>query len=100
MRKHGFEVQGADDPDIAQFKASMGVPTSAQACHTAVLDGYVIEGHVPFAAIEDLLERQPPIDGIALPGMPVGSPGMPGTQDAPFGILALSGGSTSSFGLY
>ncbi len=100
MQARGFTVEAEDDPDLAEFKASSGVPSSAQSCHTAVIDGYVVEGHVPVAAINDLLEERPDIDGIALPGMPPGSPGMPGEQAEPFEILALDNGTTSIFGEY
>ncbi len=100
MRDQGFVVEGAADPDIAQFKASKGVPASAQACHTALIDGYVIEGHVPIEAITDLLKERPAIDGIALAGMPAGSPGMSGQQQAPFEVLALSDGTAIGFGEY
>jgi hypothetical protein len=100
MREHGFEVEGEDDPDILEFKSSNGVPSTAQACHTAVIDGYVIEGHVPIEAIEHLLAQRNAIDGIALPGMPSGSPGMSGEKQEPFEVLALSIGTTVTFGLY
>lgn len=100
LADHGFEVSAADDPDIVAFKASHGVPAMAQSCHTALIDGYVVEGHVPIAAIEDLLSRRPAIDGIALPGMPAGSPGMDGELEGPLQVLALAGGQASPFGSY
>jgi hypothetical protein len=100
MREHGFEVEGKEDPGILEFKSSMGVPSTAQACHTAVIDGYVVEGHVPIEAIERLLSQRNDIDGIALPGMPPGSPGMGGEKQEPFEILAMSNGATVAFGKY
>lgn len=100
LTAHGFEVSAADDPDIVAFKARHGVPPMAQSCHTALIDGYVVEGHVPVAATEDLLGRRPAIDGIALPGMPAGSPGMNGELEGPLEVLALAGGKVSPFGSY
>jgi hypothetical protein len=100
MQAAGWSVRAADDPDIAQLKARHGVPKSAWSCHTTIVAGYVIEGHVPMEAIEDLLSRRPAIDGIALPGMPAGSPGMPGIKAGPFEVLAVDGGSTSLFARY
>jgi hypothetical protein len=100
LAAHGFAVSAADDPDIVAFKARHGVPPMAQSCHTALIDDYVVEGHVPVAAIEDLLSRRPAIDGIALPGMPAGSPGMDGELEGPLEVLALSGGRVSPFGSY
>lgn len=67
-----------DDPERADFRASLGVPDSAASCHTAVVDGYAIEGHVPAEAIRRLLTERPDAVGLALPGMPVDSPGMGG----------------------
>jgi hypothetical protein len=61
-----------------------------RSCHTTVGGGYFVEGHVPIAAIESLLARRPAILGIALPGMPAGSPGMTGTQTEPFVVYAVS----------
>lgn len=78
--------------DIAAIKREHGVPTELQSCHTLVLDGYVVEGHVPMEVIAKLFEEQPAIDGIALPGMPSGSPGMGGQKTAPFTVYALGGG--------
>ena len=100
MADHGFAVEAADDPGIVSFKTENGVPAGVQSCHTALIDGYVVEGHVPVEAIEDLLSRRPAIDGIALPGMPPGSPGMPGEKEGPFEILALADGETTTFGAY
>jgi hypothetical protein len=100
LADHGFQVSAADDPDIVAFKAAHGVPPMAQSCHTALIDGYVVEGHVPIAAIADLLAARPAIDGIALPGMPPGSPGMGGVLQGPLEVLALAGGETSPFGSY
>lgn len=65
-----------DVADLAQVKTQHQVPLQLQSCHTAIVDGYIVEGHVPVAEIERLLAERPPIAGIAVPGMPIGSPGM------------------------
>lgn len=78
--------------DIRAVKREHGVPRELQSCHTLVLEGYVVEGHVPAEAIATLLEEEPAIDGIALPGMPSGSPGMGGERNGPFTIYAIGGG--------
>lgn len=100
LRAAGYRVESIPTEDMAPVKARHGLPESAWSCHTAVIDGYAVEGHVPVAAIEDLLAARPAIDGIALPGMPAGSPGMPGVQAAPFQVLAVDEGVTSAFGSY
>ncbi len=100
MGDHGFTIDSWEDPELSQFKVTSGVPSSAMSCHTAMVDGYVVEGHVPVEAILDLLEQRPEIDGIALPGMPPGSPGMPGEKTKPFEILSFVDGVTSVFGEY
>ena len=100
MESHGFTVESTEDPNLADFKAARGIPADAQSCHTAIIDGYVVEGHVPVEAIRDLLAERPDIDGIALPGMPPGSPGMPGEKVAPFEVLAIDDGTTTVFGSY
>ncbi|MFV2064391.1 MAG: DUF411 domain-containing protein, partial [Chloroflexota bacterium] len=100
LSDNDYEVSAADDPDIVAFKVSNGVPLAAQSCHTALIEGYVVEGHVPVAAIEDLLRERPDVDGIALPGMPAGSPGMPGVQQAPFEVVAFAEGEVFAFGSY
>ena len=100
MESHGYTVETTEDADLAEFKAARGVPAQAQSCHTAVIDGYTVEGHVPVEAIEDLLTERPDIDGIALPGMPSGSPGMPGEKLAPFEVLVIDDGTTAVFGEY
>lgn len=96
----GWQVPTVDEADMAAFKTTMGVPTETRSCHTAVIDGYVVEGHVPLAAIEDLLARRPGITGIALAGMPAGSPGMPGTQEAPIAVVSIAGVGIAPFGSY
>jgi hypothetical protein len=65
-----------EDPELAEFKSEHGVPGSAASCHTALVEGYVVEGHVPAPAIVRLLEERPDAVGLALPGMPADSPGM------------------------
>jgi hypothetical protein len=78
LQQHGAEVESREDPDRAAFLAEMGVPDEVGSCHTAVVEGYVVEGHVPVWAIVDLLTARPDAIGIALPGMPGDSPGMGG----------------------
>ena len=77
--------------DMLSVKARYAVPPTLQACHTAIVDGYVIEGHVPAAEIERLLAERLDISGLAVPGMPAGSPGMPahGTAPVSFDVIAF-----------
>ena len=101
MRDAGFHVVEQHHDDMAAVKARHGIPEGQQSCHTTVVEGYVVEGHVPVAALEDLLAQRPPIDGIALAGMPAGAPGMPGTQVGPFVVTTLVDGEvTGEFGRY
>ncbi len=74
---------------MAVIKASHGVTQKLAACHTATVDGYVIEGHVPADIIMRLLDERPEVVGLAVPGMPVGSPGMEGSYKQPYNILAF-----------
>ena len=79
------------------IKQKFNIPLEMQSCHTTIMDKYFIEGHVPLEAINKLLKEQPDIDGIALPGMPIGTPGMPGDKDEPYVIYQLIDGKFSVF---
>jgi hypothetical protein len=81
----------------SSMKDRYNIPYNMQSCHTAVVGDYFVEGHVPLEVIDKLLEERPDIDGIALPGMPAGSPGMPGYKQGPFIIYALSNGQVSEY---
>ncbi|HEX6627941.1 MAG TPA: DUF411 domain-containing protein [Gemmatimonadaceae bacterium] len=87
--KHGYRVDAKDSPDMAQIKNTLGVPGDLKSCHTAVVDGYLIEGHVPAADIDRLLATKPKIKGLAVPGMPMGSPGMEGPTKQHYQVLAF-----------
>jgi hypothetical protein len=101
LAEHGFEVVQELHDDLAPVKDRFGIPDGQGSCHTNELGGYVAEGHVPVEALEDLLREGPDIDGIALAGMPVGSPGMPGEQEEPFEVTAIDGGEVvGEFGSY
>lgn len=93
LEEHGFTVRTEDVANLAAVKVELGVPPQLQSCHTAVVDGYVIEGHVPLAPIQRLLAERPDIAGLAVPGMPAGSPGMevPGRVPDPYDIVAFDG---------
>lgn len=100
LRSHGFAARAIDTDKLDQIKASRGVPRQARSCHTAIVGGYVVEGHVPAADIQRLLKERPSIVGIAVPGMPIGSPGMevPGTKAQPYDVIAFEkDGSTRVF---
>ncbi|MGH8700963.1 MAG: DUF411 domain-containing protein [Burkholderiales bacterium] len=92
LKASGFQVQVVDTEDLTQIKRQYSVPETLEGCHTTILGGYVIEGHVPVNIIERLLAERPQIRGISLPGMPMGSPGMGGSKDGPFEVLELSDG--------
>jgi hypothetical protein len=89
MRAAGFEVAVKDVEDLAPIKLMAGVPAELQSCHTAALDGYVFEGHVPADVVKRFLAERPAARGLAVPGMPVGSPGMEGPNPQPYDILAF-----------
>ena len=76
LRANGFNVRAHDVADITVAKKTNGVPLTLGSCHTAKVGGYVIEGHVPASDIKRLLKERPPVRGLAVPGMPIGSPGM------------------------
>jgi hypothetical protein len=76
LQANGFSVATHDVADIMPYKTANGVPATLGSCHTAKVDGYVIEGHVPASDIKRLLKERPAVRGLAVPGMPVGSPGM------------------------
>jgi len=76
VRAGGFPVTARDHDDLTPIKQAHGVPTELQSCHTALVEGYVVEGHVPVDLIDRLLRERPGIAGLAVPGMPIGSPGM------------------------
>ncbi|WNZ25626.1 DUF411 domain-containing protein [Leptolyngbya sp. NK1-12] len=72
----GFQPQSIETDDLESLKQQYGVPDQLSSCHTAIIDGYVIEGHVPIADIQRLLAQRPNLVGITVPGMPIGTPGM------------------------
>ncbi len=84
MKANGFNVTALDVEDIEVPKRTYNVPSSLASCHTGIVGGYVVEGHVPADVVSRMLREKPAIAGIAAPGMPVGSPGMevPGHKDA------------------
>ena len=99
LRKHGFAVTAKDTADVGGVKRTARVPNQLHSCHTAFVNGYVVEGHVPAADIQRLLKEKPQVAGIAVPGMPVGSPGMEvGNRKDPYEVMAFRrDGSTSVF---
>lgn len=92
LREHGFAVSVVERLDLPLVKTQHGVPEALAGCHTTLIDGYVVEGHVPLAILDRLLAERPAIRGISLPGMPTGSPGMPGPKSEPFTIYAITDG--------
>jgi hypothetical protein len=90
LEANGFATRVKDVEDIAAFKTQHGVPAKARSCHTGVVNGYVIEGHVPAADVKRLLKERPAVSGLAVPGMPVGSPGMEvGNTVQPYDVLTF-----------
>lgn len=89
LREAGFEVEARNVQDLNSVKLDAGVPTDLASCHTALIEGYVVEGHVPAHVVEKLLAERPEVAGIATPGMPVGSPGMEGPNAQPYEVMAF-----------
>ncbi len=82
---------------VREIKDDLGIPDDMRSCHTSLVGDYYVEGHVPLAAIQKLLEEQPDIDGIAMPGMPQGSPGMSGEKDGTWVIYSISDSGIEEF---
>lgn len=97
VKAAGFEVTVKDLPDLSEVKAEVGVKPEHQSCHTALVNGYVIEGHVPADLVQKLLKEAPKdVAGLAAPGMPVGSPGMEGMFKEPYDVVAFKKNGSSA----
>ena len=91
VEKHGFTVKVVETEDMTAVKKRLGVPDALVSCHTTQVGGYFVEGHVPAADIKRLLAEKPKAAGIAVPGMPIGAPGMEiGEQKQPYSTLLIS----------
>lgn len=88
--KSGYDVDTKNLDDMRSIKTELGVPRELNSCHTMEIGGYVIEGHIPEAAVKKLLSQQPDIKGIGMPGMPAGSPGMPGPKTEDFVVYEIT----------
>lgn len=96
LQASGFQVETEDQNNVQSTKEELGVPDSLSSCHTAVIGDYVVEGHVPASVIKRLLEEQPQEKGLAVPGMPIGSPGMevPGRSPQRYEVIAFDSDSS------
>lgn len=90
LRANGYKVTVVETENLSRIKQRYRVPEAFEGCHTLLVGGYVVEGHVPASVIGRLLKEKPEIAGISLPGMPEGSPGMGGEKTEPFVIYELS----------
>lgn len=98
MTASGFRATVRDELNLNPMKAELGIPARLQSCHTALVGGYLVEGHVPADVVLELLERKPDALGLVVPGMPMGSPGMEGPRKDAYDVLLLRrDGSTSVF---
>lgn len=89
LEANGFTVEATDVNDINLIKSSFGIPPALASCHTAVIGDYLVEGHVSAEDIVQLLKQKPVIKGIAVPGMPIGSPGMEGSNPQAYNVISF-----------
>lgn len=89
LEQNGFKVEVMDLPDLSAVKSKYGVTQQLQACHTGIVGDYTVEGHVPADLIHRMLKEKPSIAGLAVPGMPMGSPGMEGATKEKYDILTF-----------
>jgi len=92
MKKNGHNVVVKKSEQMEMIKKMFGVPEDLQACHTAVVGDYIVEGHVPAQAVERFLKEKPKAYGIAVPGMPAGSPGMESSEAEPYNVILFKAG--------
>ena len=100
LRRAGFPVEIVESANVNAVKQRLGVPADLASCHTAEVQGYVIEGHVPASAILRLLEERPVGVGLAVPGMPIGSPGMEGGASETYDVVFFSRQGRRTFARY
>ena len=100
LRGAGFPVKVAERPDMKAVKSRLGVPGDLASCHTAEVAGYVLEGHVPASAVVRLLKERPPARGLAVPGMPIGSPGMEGGAPETYKVMLFGADPARIFAIY
>ncbi|MDH3229261.1 MAG: DUF411 domain-containing protein [Alphaproteobacteria bacterium] len=96
LRERGFKVKVVMTGDMDPVKRKARVPYDLQTCHTAFMGDYVVEGHVPLPAITRLLDERPKVLGIAVPGMPAGSPGMPSVDPEPYEVFTFAANGSQS----
>jgi hypothetical protein len=97
LKAEGFVPTVHEQPDLSSVKSKAGVPPQLRSCHTAMVGGYVVEGHVPADVIRKLLTEKPKVTGVAVAGMPVGSPGMEqGDRKDPYDVIAFTAGGNTS----
>ena len=91
LRENGFTIKTNEisDSQLIAVKEKYGVPQSLRTCHTGIVEGYVIEGHVPAELIHRLLTEKPVLTGLGVPGMPIGAPGMYGPQPQPYDVFSF-----------
>ncbi len=89
MRAAGFRVDARNTDDLGSVKQDLGVPQDMMSCHTALVAGYVVEGHVPADVLKKFLAERPEVVGISVPGMIVGSPGMEGPGAEPYSVMTF-----------
>jgi len=97
LKKKGFSVQIIQVDDVTPVKDELSIPQEVRSCHTIKVGKYFIEGHVPVEIVRKFLSEAPDADGIALPGMPSGAPGMPGSKMGPFIIYTVKNGSYEEY---
>ena len=101
LKANGFTPVVTDVPSTAEYRQKYGVPDQLMSCHTAVVNGYTVEGHVPAADVHRLLKQKPKAKGLAVPGMPLGSPGMEANRRDAYSVLLFrADGTTSVFQKY
>ena len=100
MENAGFTVERVDTDDLPGVKKRFGVPASVEGCHTAVVAGYFLDGHVPLEAVAKLLYERPDIAGLAVPGMPSGSLGMGSDPSASYDVYAVAKGREQKTSVY
>jgi hypothetical protein len=96
LKANGFTVQAQNVPSPSDYREKFGIPQELGACHTGLVQGYALEGHVPASEIKRLLAERPKAKGLAVPSMPLGSPGMEGSRRDPYDVFLVQAGGRRS----